>query len=203
MNNAALPAKQEAEELLSLADSQNPGVWVAHSKTVARAAEKIASKCGMDKDTSYVLGLLHDIGRYEGKMGARHLCTGFKLMNEKGYAHNARICLTHAFPIKDTEGLLGDDCSKEEKEIILSKINEYEFDDYDRLIQLCDAISMPEGICLMEVRLIEVTMRYKAYSPKTLEKWNALFELKKYFDAKCGMNIYDLFYDEIIKNSVK
>jgi putative nucleotidyltransferase with HDIG domain len=204
MNSQKLPSKQEAENILSWGKERNPGVWVEHCRTAARAAEKIAKQCGLDEDTAYVLALLHDIGRFEGKMGARHIYAGFKLMSEKGYDYNAKICLTHSFPVKDTEAaLIKNDCSKEETEIIKKKINEYEYDDYDKLIQLCDAICLPEGVCLMEVRLLEVTRRYKVYNEGILNKWEAFFGLKEYFDAKANMNIYNLFYDEIIKNSIK
>ena len=57
-----------AEKLLIEAESMNKGVWVEHSYHVARLAEKIADKAGMDSEMAYIYGLLHDIGRRNGDM---------------------------------------------------------------------------------------------------------------------------------------
>ena len=204
MDGSKLPAKKEAEDLLLWGHERNPGPWSDHSKVVARAAKSIALKCGLDGSTAYVLGLLHDIGRYEGVTGLRHIYAGYKVMNEKGFHHNAKICLTHSFPAKDLNPvILKNDCTKEEINEIENEMNKYEYDDYDRLIQLCDAICIAEGVCLMEMRLVDIVRRYKVYDQRILGKWDAFFELKEYFDSKCGINVYRLFYEEIIKNSIK
>ena len=199
-----LPSKREAEELLRWASGRNQGPWILHSKTAARAAKTIAEKCGMDDKAAYILGLLHDIGRYEGKTDLRHIYSGYNLMNEKGYSINARICLTHSFPGKDIKSFNGNnDCEKDEITQIESELKKYRYDDYDKLVQLCDSISLAEGVCLLEVRLIDVARRYGILNKRILNKWNAYFEIKKYFDTRCRMNIYDLFRDEIIRNSIK
>jgi len=204
MMESILPTREEAEKLLLWGYEKNPGPWLEHSKVVAKTAETIALKCGLNSDKAYVLGLLHDIGRYEGVTGLRHTYAGYSLLNEKGYKQNARICLTHSFPIKDLESaIIKNDCTKDEINIIETELNSYEYDDYDKLIQLCDSICMAEGVCLLEVRLIDVVRRYNVYNQSILNKWNAFFEIKKYFDEKCGINIYKLFYEEIIKNSIK
>lgn len=186
------------------AHKQNPGLWAEHSKTAARAAQTIASRCGLDENTAYVLRLLHDIGRYEGVTGLRHIYAGYKLMNEKGFSHNARICLTHSFPYKDIESFNGNiDCSAEEIKQIEAALADYNYGDYDKLIQLCDSISLAEGICLLEVRLVDVARRCNIFNQGILNKWDAFFEIKALFDDKCGMNIYRLFSEKIIENSVK
>ena len=195
--------KKEAEDLLLWAFEKNPGNWIDHSKTVARAAKTIASQCGLNDSLAYVLGLLHDIGRYEGAAELRHIYAGYNLMNEKGYSHNARICLTHSFPYKDIKSFSGkNNCTKDETKQIQTKLKKYEYNDYDKLIQLCDSICMAKGVCLMEVRLMEVVRRYNIYNQAILKKWNAYFEIKKYFDNMCGKNIYHLFLEEIINNAV-
>jgi len=203
MNELDMPAKKDAEDLLKWADGQNPGPWVRHSKTVARAAKTIAAQCGLDEKAAYVLGLLHDIGRYEGATDLRHIYSGYKMMNEKGYDRSARICLTHSFPYKDIKSFNGNnDCAADETELIKAKLKEYDYDDYDKLIQLCDSLSMADGVCLMEVRLVDVVRRHEILNKRILNKWNAFFEIKKYFDNKCKINIYRLFSGEIIKNSI-
>ena len=63
--------------------------------------------------------------------------------------------------------------------------------DYDKLIQLCDAVSLPHGAVLMEKRLVDVVMRH-GLPEWTLQKWQAYFELKRYFDLITKKNIYTL-----------
>jgi len=204
MENMILPAKKEAEELLLWANSLNPGPWFNHSKVVAKTAGKIAQECGLNNNMAYILGLLHDIGRYEGVTGLRHIIAGYNLMIQKGFEYNARICLTHSFPIKDLDSsIIKNDCTKSEIETIENKINEYELNDYDRLIQLCDSICMAEGVSIFEVRLIDIVRRYNVCNRSILNKWNAFFEIKRYFDKICGKNIYESFQEEIIRNILK
>ena len=198
-----LPSINEAEELLKWAHSKNPGPWLEHSKTVARSAKTIAEKCDLDGEKAYTLGLLHDIGRYEGITGLKHTLAGYRLMKEKGYGLNAKICLTHSFPAKlFRDSIIKNDCTKEEMKIIETLINEFIYDDYDKLIQLCDAISTSEAVCIMEIRLVDVVRRYNQFGSEMLKKWNAFFEIKDYFDKRCQINIYELFNDEVVKKSV-
>ncbi len=197
-----LPSLQEADELLVWAHAQNPGPWMQHSRTAAKVAGEIASHCGMDKNTAYILGLLHDIGRYNGITGIRHTYYGNILMKEKGYISAARICLTHSFIQKDLrtyQGLF--DCTEEEENYIKDELNKMEYDDYDKLIQLCDHLSLPEGACILEKRLIDVTRRNGLY-PAIREKWDLCFQLKDYFDEKCNENIYTYFSREITKTCI-
>lgn len=65
-----LPTTFEAEKLLTEAEQLNPGAWIGHSKTTAFCAKAIAEKCdNLNADTAFILGLLHDIGRREGRNG--------------------------------------------------------------------------------------------------------------------------------------
>lgn len=95
----------EAKRLLAEAKALNNGAWVEHSYNVARLAEKIADKMEMDSEKAYVLGLLHDIGRRNGDMQARHALEGFRFLKDIGYDEGARICLTHTFQYKDVDGI--------------------------------------------------------------------------------------------------
>jgi hypothetical protein len=198
MNNQhTFPSRQEAENLLLWAREKNPGLWFEHSKVTARVAEVIALKCSLDANAAYILGLLHDIGRYDGVIGLRHVLSGYKLMNEKGYHNIAGICLTHSFPYKNIDSYQGAlDCNKTEIEYIQTCLENTRYNDFDRLIQLSDCLSLAEGVCLLEVRLIDVAKR-SGINQYVQHKWNAYFELKTYFDNMANMNIYDLFGDEI------
>lgn len=68
--------RQTAEKLIAEAKELNDGVWISHSYNVARLAEKIAEKAGIDSEKAYIFGLLHDIGRRNGIMQARHAIEG-------------------------------------------------------------------------------------------------------------------------------
>lgn len=104
----------------------------------------------------------------------------------------ARICLTHSFPIKNINMFSGEfDCNEKQKEFINKYINEIEYDDYDKLIQLCDAISLPTGACIMEKRLMDVALRH-GLQDNVIDKWKAFLNLKNYFDILCDCNIYSL-----------
>jgi len=191
----------EAKKLLVWAHERNPGPWAMHSEVVARAAETIAEKSGLDTNRAYISGLLHDIGRYEGVRTLHHVYAGYELLINKGFDQFAEICMTHTFPFQDIQGHFGEnDCTPSETAIIASFLQNKTYDDYDKLIQLCDAISEARGVCLFEVRFMNAMRRY-GLAGLTINTMEALYGLKEYFDKLCNMNIYDLFYDEIRKVS--
>ena len=188
-----IPSVEEAERLINEASKINPGPWIDHNKTAGFCARTIAERCDdLNTDVAYVMGLLHDIGRREGIMDMKHIYSGYNFMNSLGYTDSARICLSHSFPYKDINAYNGqNDCSEDETEFIQSYLNALEYNDYDRLIQLCDAISFPSGPTYVEKRLVDVVIR-RGFNDLTIPKWKAFLELKDYFDKKTGMNIYVL-----------
>lgn len=188
-----IPTKEEAEMLLCEAEKRNPGPWTAHCRTAGYCAKKIAENCkGMENEKAYVMGLLHDIGRREGVMDMKHILCGYHFMLSKGYVDISRICLTHSFPYKDVRAYNGkNDCNEEETLFIKEYLENTEYDDYDRLIQLCDAISFPDGPTFLEKRLVDVVMR-RGFNELTISKWKSFFELKNYFDEKAGGDIYEI-----------
>ena len=190
-----------AKQALREAGQRNPGPWIGHSESVAQNAKLIAQRCGLDAQKAYVMGLLHDIGRREGVSGIKHIFDGYAYMLEMGEKEIARICLTHSFPLKDVQTYIGAyDCTEEELAFLRDFLEHTEQDDYDRLIQLCDAISLPEGACIMEKRLMDVALRH-GLPEFSLDKWRAFLALKQYFDDKCGCNLYELL-PNVFKNSI-
>ena len=147
-----VPSRIEAEDLLREAALLNPGPWVAHSRVAAQAAERIAGCCsGLEPEAAYVLGLLHDIGRRYGVTGLRHIIDGHNYLQGLGYGDAARISLTHSFPLRDICAFSGrNDCSPEETALIIHYLHTATYDDYDALIQLCDYLAYPGGICTVE-----------------------------------------------------
>ncbi len=183
------PTREEAEELLKDAEKYNPGQWVSHSRITAHCAAKIAEYSGMDADKAYVLGLLHDIGRKFGVFQLKHVSEGYKYMLSLGYDDVARICLTHSFNQDKIEAYVGKfDAPEEDIAMISEKLKETPQDDYDRLIQLCDAIAGAEGIMDIIDRMNDVKRRYGAYDP---DKWQTNLDLKEYFEKKMGKDLYD------------
>ena len=188
-----VPSVAQAEKLLFEAEMLNSGLWIAHNRTAGFCARAIAEKCeNLNPEYAYVLGLLHDIGRREGVTDMKHIIDGYRLMKSMGYDDSARICLTHSFPYKNINSYNGkNDCNEEETEFIQTFLENTEYDDYDRLIQLCDAISFPNGATLLEKRLVDVVMR-RGFNDYTVQKWKAFFELKEYFDNKTQSDIYKI-----------
>ena len=183
------PNREEALDLLKEAEKLNPGPWGNHSRTAAHCAERIAALSSMNPDKAYVLGLLHDIGRRFGKRHLGHVSDGYTYMMSLGYDDVAKICLTHSFNEQKIEGYVGNfDTTEEETKVIRTKLQEVQFDEYDKLIQLCDAISGAEGVMNIVDRMNDVRMRYGAYD---WDKWNTNLALKDYFEQKMGKDLYE------------
>ena len=193
----------DARKELELAAQLNPGPWEQHSLSVAHNARLIAQQVKhMDSDKAYVMGLMHDIGRRAGVTGIRHIFDGYDYMMSLGEKDIARICLTHSFPIKDVKTFFGRyDCTPDQLDFLREYLEQREFDDYDILIQLCDAISLPGGACIMEKRLIDVALRH-GLPDFTIEKWKAFMLTKAHFDRLCGCNVYEILPNVLENSSV-
>lgn len=194
---------QQANEQLQTAYQKNPGPWVEHSRSVAENARRIAEHTDcLDPDTAYTIGLLHDIGRAAGVSGIRHIFDGYDRMNELCQPTIARICLTHSFPLKNIHSFQGSfDCSKQQLAFLQRFLDSCSYDNYDRLIQLCDALSLPSGACILEKRLVDVALRH-GVNDLSLEKWRAFLQLKQHFDRLCRCNLYTLLPNVLENSSV-
>lgn len=186
-----IPDREEAKRLLAEAETHNPGAWARHSEVVAFCAEQIAKECqDMDTEKAYVIGLLHDIGRRFGVMHFGHIYNGYQYMTELGYDEVARICVSHSFSVQRIEDYIGTfDVTSEQQKVIENYLEQMIYDDYDRLIQLCDSIGAAEGVVSMEERMGDVKRRYGNYPQ---DKWDKNFSLKEYFSNKIGKDIYTL-----------
>jgi hypothetical protein len=188
-----IPSLEEAGRFLAEAELSNPGPWVQHSRNVALAAKLIAEHHpDLDPEIAYVLGLLHDIGRREGRTHIRHLVDGYKFLFDLGYEDAARITLTHSFPIADLRVFVGEyDCSPEDLLLLKEFISMVKYTKFDRLIQLCDAIALPSGFCLIEKRMIDVAMRL-GINEFTIPGWEARFKIMAEFESEIGCSIYSI-----------
>lgn len=53
--------------------------------------------------------------------------------------------------------------SEEDYRFMESFIKQAVYDDYDRPVQLCDALEFPTGFCLLEKRFADAALRYAAF----------------------------------------
>lgn len=183
------PTREEALKLIRDGLLFNPGPWGKHCLTAAHCAEKIASACGdMDVEKAYILGLLHDIGRKFGVRHLGHVSDGYTYMMCLGYDEAAKICLTHSFNNHTINEYIGKfDVSDEEMKMIKTELARTVYDDYDRLIQLCDSLAGAEGVLDIEDRMNDVKKRYGSYPQ---DKWDSNMRLKRYFEKKMKKDIY-------------
>ncbi len=70
-------------------------------------------------------------------------------------------------------------------------IENIEYDDYDKLIILCDSLADANGFCIIEKRFIDTTRRYGIF-PFSIDRWNRTYEFKEYFENIIGKSIYHL-----------
>lgn len=184
-----LPTRKEAVELLREGVECNPGAWGKHCLTAAHCAERIAGACAdMDSEKAYILGLLHDIGRKFGVRHLGHVSDGYTYMKSLGYDEAARICLTHSFNNHTVDEYIGKfDVSDEELTLIKTELDKIVYDDYDRLIQICDCLAGVNGVLDIEDRMADVKKRYGWYPQN---KWDSNIRLFHYFEEKMNKNIY-------------
>lgn len=194
---------QTAEIELEQAARLNPGKWIEYSRFVALACKNIAAQCqDLSPDQAYCFGLLHDIGRYAGVTSEKHLIDGYRFCMERGWEKAAQICISHTFMIQDIKTSIGIfDISHEEYLFMEDFIKNAVYDDYDRLVQLCDALALPTGFCLLEKRLVDVALRYGT-PPVTVERWKKILEIKDLFENKINGSIYELL-PGVIENSFR
>jgi hypothetical protein len=196
-----IPSLAQAEAFIKEAQELNSGPWVQHSFFVGKAAELIAQHHPkLDSQTAFILGYLHDIGRRAGVADMRHTLDGYYFLIEKGFDSSARICITHVFPLKHINSVAGKwDCTKQELDFMAEYLTKIEFDEYDRLIQLCDAIALPSGYCLVEKRLMDVALR-RGVNEFSVPRWKAFLDLQKDFESAIGQSIYKVL-DGVVENT--
>ena len=136
----------------------------------------------------YFTACLHDIGRRFGVTHLAHVIDGYNYLSAMGFENAARICITHSFNLQTIEDYIGKkDVSDNQLEKIQSLLDSYEYDDYDRLIQLLDSTCNADGTKNLEKRMEDVKNRY-GYYPKA--KYDKNFELKAYFEKLMGKDFY-------------
>lgn len=162
-----------------------------HTMGVAMFSRLLASHIeGVNPEKAYILGLLHDYGK---KYSERfHGLIGWLELKEMGYPLAARICLTHTFPEKDFKFEYYPSYPIEDLRAAKEILAEFEYDDYDRLVQFADMFFEALYIQKPEDRIENIKKRYNLNNEIYEFLINEAAKLKAYFDDKCGEDVYQL-----------
>ena len=122
---------------------------------------------------------------------------GYKYLKELGYDDEyANICLTHSYLNNDINCVAAEMHSKDIR-ILEEFITNHKYTIYDKLITLCDLMSMQVNVTI-EKRLIDIYDR-RGVHKNTVYNIRESQKLKKEFDEMLGYNLYRLF-PEITEN---
>lgn len=188
------------EEALNLLENFNGKAedtsWIEHSICVGNSAARIAEKLGLDVEKAKVCGYIHDIGKGTATF-ENHPMQGYKYLKDLGYDDEyATICLTHSYLNGDINCVATEMHSKDIA-FIEEFIKNHKYTIYDKLIILCDLISINVNVTL-EKRLIDIYDR-RGIHKNTIYNLREAQKLKKEFDEMLGVNLYKLF-PEISEN---
>jgi HD superfamily phosphodiesterase len=202
------PTVKEAEKLMSdgLADikklepnasDDRINTIRIHTKLVADAARAIAEKIpDMDADKAYIYGLLHDYGKVCGYCTGNktfHGLAGYYKLMEMDLPEIAKISVTHTFFDKNFS--IDDYVAYQKEDLIKIKeiIQDMEYTDYDKLIQLCDLlVNNIDGYNPISERLERLRKWYNIPEKCIDLAYRQSMETKKYFEEKCKCDIYKL-----------
>ena len=91
-------------------------------------------------------------------------------------------------------GSFRDKPESETEKAIKAFIDKTEADDYDRLIQLCDALAVDYGFVILEKRFVDVTRRY-GIMEDYIRGWDTAFAIMEHFESVMGCPVYDVLPD--------
>ena len=202
--------------------------WEKHSLNVAKVAESITrvviengaklrfakvtgEEPGTDRelsdeemmDMAFSAGLLHDIGRcVEVKVGLRHPILGYNLLTGEGLVELAQVSMTHTYygykQIERAE--FWEELDPNSLEFTQAYMKGAEISDLDLLVQLADNMGHAMGVMTISDRFSDILIRHGIRSAG--DHLRELYRIKQYFDKKAGINIYELFRDEIIRTTM-
>lgn len=180
-----------------------------HSVMVARAARTVAEQMvkngvtTVDPELAYQAGLMHDIGKADSAWtGLNHIVLGYKALLELGWEDLAQIAMTHTYYgyEKVDRQEFWEELGPEETKLTQDYMAVVELEDLDLLMQLVDNMAHAVGIMSISDRFCDILIRHGIKNAG--EHLKELYRLKLYFDEKCGMNVYLLFKDEIIRTTL-
>ena len=174
-----------------------------HSLMVAKAAQLIAAKCGLNENLAYIYGEMHDIGKFflQPKKFYKHPRLGYDMLIKEN-PDIAQICITHSFPVinsycKDDElkNYILSFChsDQEEADLLINILNNIQTNDYIQLIQFCDKISTIDKYIPIETKLSWYQEKHHI-SFSELDKFYGipLNNIKEKFNKMTGVDVYKL-----------
>ncbi len=169
----------------NLVNGFNTSNYLAHSLEVARLSETLASKMGLDSDKAFRMGLLHDYGRkYEQNF--KHVIIGFEKLYDLGYFEEAIGALTHSYINGKTYAIFEPITNKPIKNDISEFLRNYEYTDYDRILNLADLMASANGVLEPRLRIKDIETRRQISKEQKEYFLNEVVKLINYTLKKIG-----------------
>ncbi|HSQ97210.1 MAG TPA: HD domain-containing protein [Rickettsiales bacterium] len=192
--------------------------FIRHCIVVAIISEKLAENMNLNKDKAFIIGLLHDIGRFQHKRF--HGLMGYKLFTEifektgiEIFKDIARISLTHTLinsPIKESYSSFDiyrsnnpnniDIINKDEQEVILER-KKVTPDEYDYIVAMADLLATGDSLKpnSLKERLDDIFKRYYQNEEGVKNRW--MFDelakdkgqLEKHLESLANKKMIDMF----------
>ena len=129
-----------------------------------------------------------------GSRGAAHLVDHFGSAERIYEASLSELINDAGLRPEIAERIVAHEGTREAEQEIKKYIDGCEADEYDMLIQLCDALATDYGFVIVEKRFVDVTRRY-GIMETYIKGWERTFASKEYFEEKMGCSVYDVLPD--------
>lgn len=150
----------------------NTSSWMNHAINVGVAARNLATGLeGVNPDTAFTLGILHDIGR-KFKHDMSHTMLGYEYLVSKGYENEARVCITHSHLnaercANNEQAVPGWSCVNGvstwdptvETDDLTDFLRNTEYNIYDTLVNIGDLMATEAGIIPVYDRIADIAKR--------------------------------------------
>lgn len=150
----------------------NTSSWYSHSLYVAEACANLAKWIGLNENVARTLGLLHDFGR-KYNHSFNHVTIGADYLVLENWKEEAIACLTHSFVnggrcANNEPAVLGfyvDEFGNAmweesaEKDDVAYFLENYNYTDYDRILNIADLIATDKGIVSPYDRIKDIATR--------------------------------------------
>jgi putative nucleotidyltransferase with HDIG domain len=182
--------------------------FTRHCIMVGRIAEKIAEKLGLDAMKAYIMGCLHDIGRYQ-HMNGFHGLTGYEYLIKIGQCNIAQPSLTHTFLSVSGFEYNFFDVVRKNRDTDLKIIEEQEIrvkhflenitpNDYDYIVALADTLAIGTSLKpdTLQTRLQDIYDRYYKNQNTDINLFKQLSKMKtgieNYMSKRLNCSVDDI-----------
>lgn len=150
----------------------NTSSWISHSLFMGQLCGCLASALNLDVDKAVTYGLLHDFGR-KYVHSFDHATIGFEKLCDLNWTDEAIGCLTHSFVDggrcsnneQAIDGFYVDENGNAkwqegtEKDDITLFLENYEYDEYDMILNIADLMATDKGIVSPYERIADIATR--------------------------------------------